>query len=107
MGNYARIVGGFFGHGIGFLSGSPYQSFNPPGFSDAYDTDRLWNEVLSTYDDNVHKAMFSAGTPGSSDSTHGTNGLVQNHAYVVLEAKEVNVAAGGTQRLIKLRNPWG
>lgn len=31
---------------------------------------------------------------------------MQNHAYVVLEAKEINIG-GSVKKMVMMRNPWG
>jgi hypothetical protein len=48
--------------------------------------------------------IVGAGTTGSSDKTR-TDGMVDNHAYSVIES--VNNVAGTGFGLIKVRNPWG
>lgn len=45
-----------------------------------------------------------AGTSGTSDKV-STNGLVDNHAYTVIESRN-NVCGTGID-LLKVRNPWG
>jgi hypothetical protein len=48
--------------------------------------------------------LVGAGTKGESDS-NSTGGLVDNHAYAVLEV--VTNAVGTGIDLAKVRNPWG
>jgi hypothetical protein len=48
--------------------------------------------------------IVGAGTSGSSDK-HSTDGMVDNHAYTVIESRR-NVCGTGVD-LLKLRNPWG
>jgi hypothetical protein len=48
--------------------------------------------------------IVGAGTSGSSDK-HSTEGVVDNHAYTVIEARS-NVCGTGID-LLRLRNPWG
>jgi hypothetical protein len=48
--------------------------------------------------------IVGAGTTGSSDKSR-TDGMVDNHAYSVIES--VNNVAGTGIGLIKVRNPWG
>jgi hypothetical protein len=48
--------------------------------------------------------IVGAGTSGASDK-HSTDGMVDNHAYSVIES--VNNVAGTGYGLIKVRNPWG
>lgn len=48
--------------------------------------------------------IMGASTEGTSDK-HTTGGMVDNHAYSVIECRR-NVAGSGID-LIKVRNPWG
>jgi hypothetical protein len=48
--------------------------------------------------------IIGAGTSGTSDM-HCTDGVVDNHAYSVIEC--INDVAGTGIGLIKVRNPWG
>lgn len=34
-------------------------------------------------------------------------GIIENHSYTVLDAREVDLGNGHSERLVKLRNPWG
>lgn len=34
-------------------------------------------------------------------------GLIGNHSYGVLDVREVKLKGGLTEKLIKIRNPWG
>jgi nucleoside phosphorylase len=52
------------------------------------------------YNDAGHIIM--AGTAGGSDTTTNAFGLVQGHAYNVLD---LLVLSNG-QRLVKMQNPW-
>ena len=59
-------------------------------------------ERMCEWDD--HNFIMAAGTKSGSDS-ESTDGVVDGHAYTVLEC--VNDVAGTTFDLIKVRNPWG
>eukprot|EP00040_Diaphanoeca_grandis_P008886 m.46740 g.46740 ORF g.46740 m.46740 type:complete len:520 (-) comp20323_c0_seq1:437-1996(-) len=61
-----------------------------------------------------NKGLIGAGTPGKDQGTStAKDGLVQGHAYTVLDVREVSNARwnlGNTAskfRLVQLRNPWG
>ena len=49
--------------------------------------------------------MVASSLPGS-DTQKSMKGVVQGHAYTVLNAVNLNVN-GSIQRIVELRNPWG
>lgn len=51
-----------------------------------------------------HNFMLAAGTKSGSD-THTTDGIVDGHAYAMLQAV-ANVADSGIN-MVQMRNPWG
>lgn len=46
------------------------------------------------------------GSAGGSDTDVSSSGIVQGHAYSLLDAREESDARG-THQLVQLRNPWG
>jgi hypothetical protein len=46
--------------------------------------------------------MMGAGSPSGSDTDVSNLGIVQGHAYSILDIAEID----GT-KLLQLRNPWG
>lgn len=50
--------------------------------------------------------LLGAGTPGVTDKTSSSDGLVDCHAYGLLRVEEVDDSAG-VHQLVQLRNPWG
>eukprot|EP00038_Savillea_parva_P011717 m.199580 g.199580 ORF g.199580 m.199580 type:complete len:523 (-) comp20781_c0_seq1:127-1695(-) len=60
-----------------------------------------------------NKALIGAGTGGKDEGTStALHGLIQGHAYSVLNAKEVTLTGGvfghkDKVKLVQLRNPWG
>ena len=63
--------------------------------------DDLFERMCAWDDTNF---LIAAGTVAGSD-TNDTDGIVDGHAYSVLEC--VNDAAGTDIDLVKMRNPWG
>jgi len=62
------------------------------------DTEQVW-AYLTEWDKKnyvISTACFS-----------GANGLVAGHAYTIIGVKTITLDNGGTQRLVKARNPWG
>lgn len=49
----------------------------------------------------------SAGSTKASKELLEKLGLVGNHSYGLLDVREVTLADGSTEKLVKLRNPWG
>ena len=49
--------------------------------------------------------MVASSLPGS-DTNKSMSGVVQGHAYTVLNAAYLNVQ-GQQERIMQLRNPWG
>lgn len=49
--------------------------------------------------------MVASSNPGS-DTNKSVSGVVQGHAYTVLNAVAINFQ-GREERLVQLRNPWG
>lgn len=93
-GDYAALESGFVGEGIEDLTGGVTTELYS---TDILDKEKFWKEELM----NVNKEfLFGCGTMGGK---HGErNGILEKHAYSIMEAREV-----GGKRLLKLRNPWG
>jgi calpain-15 len=49
----------------------------------------------------------SAGSTNASKELLEKLGLIGNHSYGILDVREVKLANGKSERLLKLRNPWG
>ncbi|KAF2398664.1 cysteine proteinase, partial [Trichodelitschia bisporula] len=93
-GDYSALESGFVGEGIEDLTGGVTTEL----FStDILDKEKFWREELM----NVNKQfLFGCGQMGGK---HGQrNGILEKHAYSIMEAREV-----GGEKLLKLRNPWG
>jgi len=71
-------------------------------FPDAKVYDHLWDEINNGEE---HNFVMTAGTTGDDDKME-TEGLVEGHAYSLLEAHEIE-HHGHPVRLVKMRNPWG
>jgi calpain family cysteine protease len=93
-GDYSALESGFVGEGIEDLTGGVTTEL----FStDILDKDKFWHEELM----NVNK-QFLFGC-GQMNGAYGQrSGIIEKHAYSVMEAREVKDV-----RLVKLRNPWG
>lgn len=65
--------------------------------SDILDKDKFWHEELMNVNKNF---LFGCGQMGGRYGQR--KGILEKHAYSIMEAREVN-----GERLLKLRNPWG
>lgn len=93
-GDYAALETGFVGEGIEDLTGGVTTEL----FStDILDKEKFWKEELLKVN---QEFLFGCGQMGGKYGSR--NGIVEKHAYSIMEAREVN-----GQRLLKLRNPWG
>lgn len=93
-GDYCALESGFVGEGIEDLTGGVTTEL----FStDILDKEKFWHEELM----NVNKQfLFGCGQMGGKYGQR--KGILEKHAYSIMEAREV-----GNERLLKLRNPWG
>lgn len=64
-----------------------------------FNTGELWNKMLFWRAKNY---LMGAGSPSGSDADISSLGIVQGHAYSILD-----VATIDGNNLIQLRNPWG
>jgi hypothetical protein len=93
-GDYWALESGFVGEGIEDLTGGVTTEL----FStDILDKNKFWTEELM----NVNKEfLFGCGQMGGKYGER--NGILEKHAYSIMEVREINGL-----RLVKLRNPWG
>ena len=48
--------------------------------------------------------LLGAETPGEDDSMYSSQGIVQGHAYAIMDVAELS---GGEDWIIQVQNPWG
>ncbi|OXV08572.1 hypothetical protein Egran_03665 [Elaphomyces granulatus] len=101
-GDYSAIEGGFVGEAIEDLTGGVTTELMS---SSVLDKEKFWQELMSVNDE----FLFGCWTGIYSDWLHPLKGeyreqkgIVQNHAYSIMDAKEIDGV-----RLLRLRNPWG
>lgn len=63
----------------------------------------VWNYLLEA--SRLEYAMVASSMPGS-DTTTSFTGIVQGHAYTLLNATYLKVK-NQSERVVQLRNPWG
>ena len=71
--------------------------------------EQLWTYMLKA---DKSEFVMCASTGSMNDENVATEemkaaGLVDGHAFALISVKEINLDAGGTVKLIKIRNPWG
>lgn len=74
-------------------------SFSSKEFGEMKNNGTFWEKLLESVE---NKYLIAASSNGSSDSIQTDLGIVQGHAYAVLDVEEIEGI-----RLIQLRNPWG
>jgi len=95
-GNYEHIIAGSPADALRMLTGSPSIELRNAELS----ADEMWAE-LKRHD--LLDEMIMLNTPGGFSGNTDECGLVNNHAYIVLQAKQTS----NGDRLLKMRNPWG
>ncbi|MES1907875.1 MAG: hypothetical protein MHM6MM_000909 [Cercozoa sp. M6MM] len=105
-GSYAAIEGGWVDQALADLTGGipsriKLKELDKPGSNGGIDSpDKVWAAMLE-----YHKLghLLGAGSPSGSDSPENASalGIVQGHAYAILQVREVD-----GHRLIQLKNPW-
>lgn len=69
----------------------------------SFDQERDWKYLVRA--SQLEYSMVASSMPGS-DTNKSYSGVVQGHAYTVLNATHLNVG-GNMVRIMQLRNPWG
>ncbi|KIH90435.1 hypothetical protein SPBR_00014 [Sporothrix brasiliensis 5110] len=95
-GDYASIEGGFTGEGIEDLTGGVTSELYT---SDILDKEHFWNEELLKVNDTF---LFSCSTGVWGKGRGDRGGIVEQHAYSVMRAIEMDGV-----RLVLLKNSWG
>ena len=103
FGSYQRIESGTMMESLQVLTCS---------FVDLYDhakteINELWQQILSA-DRQEFIMLTNVHTESSNTSARvKALGLVDNHAYTLIGAHEIEPSPGENVRLLKVRNPWG
>ena len=83
---------------VNTLTGAPYD-INNHGVAGDLSIDALWTKLVNL---NLAGEIIMSGSPSGSDTTTNSVGIVQGHAYNVLDLKTLSTG----QRLIRMFNPW-
>jgi len=100
-GSYGAIEAGQVHEALMDMTGGLGEVINLHGSNGAgANPDNLWARLC-----NFKRAghLLTAGSEGSNDMHTSPRGIVQGHAYSIMQVRTLN----GGVRLMKLRNPWG
>lgn len=99
--SYKRIEAGYPEEPLHDLTGAPIKQLYLKHSS--FNAERDWNYLVEA--SLKEYSMVASSMPGS-DTNKSYSGVVQGHAYTVLNATVLNVG-GNQERIMQLRNPWG
>jgi hypothetical protein len=102
-GSYEAISGGQVHVGLADLTGGVAEYIQLDQRRADITSGALFQEIKAYYDAGY---LMGAGSPSGSDTDISEKGIVQGHAYSVLNVAEES-DSHGTHKLIQLRNPWG
>jgi calpain-15 len=104
-GNYQRIEMGLLDSAQHPLTGCPVWTLDHPNAV----PETLCNAI---FDSDKRKFIMGCGVVSSMDEEMSSAdvkkaGLMDHHAYTLIGAIEVDLDAGGKEKLIQVRNPYG
>ena len=103
-GNYWNIDGGYQSEALYALTGAPTKYFSQKE-NGIHPLEQIWLFVTGSLQ---NRFIVTAATRSESQIINNQSmGIVSNHAYALLDAREVTLANGKKEKLIKMRNPWG
>jgi len=97
-GSFDIIEGGDPAWALRDLTGAPWD------FLDSTDPDKIWRFVMESEARGYLITCYTRSTQIREEQN--PLGIVFGHAYSILDAKEI-VTDYGSERLIRIRNPWG
>jgi calpain-15 len=98
---YYDIQAGYTDEVLTDLTGAPCETLSCKSGS-------LWDKIVQADQAKYILTAGCVGSPQSDDSElYQSLGLLIDHSYALISAKEVQIDAGATARLLKIRNPWG
>ncbi|VFQ77346.1 unnamed protein product [Cuscuta campestris] len=99
-GSYEALEGGLVQDALVDLTGGAGEEIDMRSTEAQIDlaSGRLWSQVLRF---NQEGFLLGAGSPSGSDVHISSSGIVQGHAYSILQVREVD-----GYKLVQIRNPW-
>ena len=103
-GSYSIIDGGQSHNALSDLTGGLADKWDVADKKAEVASGELWTK-LKVLIENQH--LVACGSHSGSDTTRNKNGIVQGHAFSVLDARDCNDGRGNSLRMVKVRNPHG
>ncbi|CAM6110257.1 unnamed protein product [Calypogeia fissa] len=99
-GSYEALEGGVVQDALVDLTGGAGEEIDMTSSQSQLDlaSGRLWSQLLRFKQEGF---LLGAGSPSGSDAHVSSSGIVQGHAYSLLQVREVD-----GHRLVQIRNPW-
>ncbi|GAB2212288.1 hypothetical protein Droror1_Dr00025641 [Drosera rotundifolia] len=99
-GSYEALEGGLVQDALVDLTGGAGEEIDLRSSQAQIDlaSGRLWSQLLRFKQEGF---LLGAGSPSGSDVRISSSGIVQGHAYSILQVREVD-----SHRLVQIRNPW-
>ncbi|PKI35353.1 hypothetical protein CRG98_044267 [Punica granatum] len=99
-GSYEALEGGLVQDALVDLTGGAGEEIDMRSAQAQIDlaSGRLWSQLLRFKDEGF---LLGAGSPSGSDVHVSSSGIVQGHAYSLLQVREVD-----GHKLVQIRNPW-
>ncbi|XP_073105600.1 calpain-type cysteine protease ADL1 isoform X2 [Elaeis guineensis] len=99
-GSYEALEGGLVQDALVDLTGGAGEEIDMRSAQAQIDlaSGRLWSQLLHSKQEGF---LLGAGSPSGSDVHISPNGIVPDHAYSILQVREVD-----GHKLVQIRNPW-
>ncbi|XP_065878809.1 calpain-type cysteine protease DEK1 [Euphorbia lathyris] len=99
-GSYEALEGGLVQDALVDLTGGAGEEIDMRSAQAQIDlaSGRLWSQILRFKQEGF---LLGAGSPSGSDVHISSSGIVQGHAYSLLQVREVD-----GHKLVQIRNPW-
>ncbi|KAL8058113.1 hypothetical protein ABFS82_04G226000 [Erythranthe guttata] len=99
-GSYEALEGGLVQDALVDLTGGAGEEIDMRSAQSQIDlaSGRLWSQLLRFKQEGF---LLGAGSPSGSDVHVSSSGIVQGHAYSILQIREVD-----GHKLVQVRNPW-
>ncbi|KAK9692429.1 hypothetical protein RND81_09G263800 [Saponaria officinalis] len=99
-GSYEALEGGLVQDALVDLTGGAGEEIDMRSAQAQIDlaSGRLWSQLLRFKQEGF---LLGAGSPSGSDVHVSASGIVQGHAYSILQVREID-----SHKLVQIRNPW-